>query len=291
MPTEDDPVKVACGDSLDVMSAIPAESVDLIVTSPPYNVGIEYRSHDDRMPTEAFHVWLRAACRAMYRLIKPNSNIFINICDVGVSNADASGESKIGERGNFHVVPHHTVVVGEMIAAGAQYLHPIFWRKPSNHTSQFGANARFCGTYPYPKNCHVPSEVEYVLHFRKNGLYEKVDRDRKERSRVTRERWLELSSQIWEFNGETVDGHPAPFPRELPMRCIEGWSYWDDLVLDPFGGSGTTGVAAAYRGRRCLLIDKDAKYCAIAKDRTDKALGRGGLLAMLESPTDRDGGL
>ena len=143
-------------------------------------------------------------------VLDATNNIFINICDVGVSNRDASGKNKIGSRGNFYVIPHHAVVIREMGQCGAQYLHPIFWKKPSNHSSQFGANARFCGTYPYPRNCHVPSEVEYILHFRKNGVWKKVDKSIKERSRVSKERWLELSSQIWEFNGSKNKNHPPP---------------------------------------------------------------------------------
>lgn len=260
--------KIIRGDCLKVMADMPEGSIDLIVTSPPYNVGKPYSDYDDKRDLAEYHDWLRRVCRAMYRVIKPNSNVFVNICDVGISNRDATGEHRIGERGNFYVVPNHVVVIGEMVAAGAQYLHPIIWEKPSNHASQFGASARFCGTYPYPKNCHVPSEIEYVLHFRKNGLYEKVDKAVKEKSKLTKERWMQLSGQIWKFNGVTNSkNHPAQFPVELPLRCIEGWSFVGDTVLDPFMGAGATAVAAVRAGRNYVGIDLSESYCEMAKEK------------------------
>ena len=257
--------KIVCGDSLTLLREMKDESVELIVTSPPYNVGIHYDVYNDSRPLEDYHQWLGEVCCEMYRVVKPNCNIFINICDVGVSNRDASGKNKIGSRGNFYVIPHHAVVIREMGQCGAQYLHPIFWKKPSNHSSQFGANARFCGTYPYPRNCHVPSEVEYILHFRKNGVWKKVDKSIKERSRVSKERWLELSSQIWEFNGSKNKNHPPQFPIELPLRCIEGWSFVEDTVLDPFMGAGNTAIACKKTNRNYIGFDISEEYCNLAK--------------------------
>lgn len=264
--------QIVCGDSLSVLAEMPENSVELIVTSPPYNVGIEYDVYDDKRPIEQYHEWLRLACRAMFRVIKPNCNIFINICDVGVSNRDAMGDRKIGNRGNFHVIPHHIIVIDEMLKLGAQYMHPIFWKKPSNHSSQFGANARFCGTYPYPRNCHVPSAIEYILHFRKNGVWQKVPKEIKAASKVTPERWMQLSDQVWEFNGTADRTHPAQFPLELPLRCIEGWSFVNDLVLDPFCGIGNTCLVCVQKNRRYVGIELSPAYCEIAKARIQQAV-------------------
>lgn len=259
--------EIVCGDSLVLLRGVPEDSVDLIVTSPPYNVGIKYDVYGDSLPLADYNDWLKKVCRELYRIIRPNCNIFINICDIGVSNRDAVGENKIGNRGNFYVIPNHVVIVEEMRRIGAQYLHPIFWKKPSNHSAQFGANARFCGTYPYPRNCHVPSEVEYILHFRKNGVWKKVDKDIKEQSKLSKERWLELSSQVWEFNGTQNKEHPAQFPIELPLRCIDGWSFVSDLVLDPFIGAGNTAVACQQRNRNYLGFDISLEYCRITEER------------------------
>lgn len=267
--------KIICGDFLDLARDMPDNSIDLIVTSPPYNVKKGYDVYDDDQEFEDYHLWLRSVCREMFRLVKPNSNIFVNISDIGISNGEARGKHRIGERGNFYVVPNHIVVIDEMIREGAQYLNPIIWKKPSNHTSQFGANARFCGTFPYPKNCHIPSQLEYILRFRKNGRYEKVERERKEKSIVTKERWLELSDQLWTFHGVTSKkrDHPTPFPLELPLRCIEGWSFIEDIVLDPFMGTGTTAEAAKNLGRNYVGFDISQEYCDLAMSRLESNNG------------------
>jgi DNA modification methylase len=147
-------------DCLEAFKNMPDNSIDLIVTSPPYNLKKPYSNYSDDLPLEEYHGWLCSVCTEMFRVIKPNSNIFINICDAGVSNRDAEGDRKIGERGNFYVIPHHVVVISHMLTLkNAQYLNPIIWRKPSNCKSQFGVNGRFAGTYPYGGNCHVPSEI------------------------------------------------------------------------------------------------------------------------------------
>jgi len=267
-------IELIQGDCLEKMKDIPDGSIDLIVTSPPYNIGKNYGTYKDDLPLDEYYKWLALCCAEMFRVIKPNRNIFINICDIGVSNKDAEGEHRIGERGNFYVIPHHVVVISEFIKMkNAQYLNPIIWKKPSNHISQFGANARFCGTYPYPANCHIPSEIEYILHFRKNGKFEKVDNDIKSMSKISKKRWMELSNQLWEFNGvSSMKSHPAQYPIELPKRCVEGWSFCKDVVLDPFMGIGTTGVVCKNLNRNFIGIELDPEYFEIAEKRINENL-------------------
>jgi modification methylase len=260
--------KIIYGDCLKSFKEIPDNSIDLVVTSPPYNAARNYMDYDDNLPLDSYHAFLKNVCSEVFRVIKPNGNIFINICDIGISNRDAKGDKKIGERGNFYVIPHHVVIVSHMLTLkNCQYLNPIIWRKPSNCKSQFGTNARFAGTYPYPASLHVPSEIEFILHFRKNGIYQKVDKQIKEKSRLTKERWFEISSQIWEFNGVNSKEHPAQFPVELPARCIEAWSFIGDVVLDPFMGLGTTAVAAKERGRNFIGFELSPNYCQMARER------------------------
>ena len=273
MPTKDYINKVTCGDCLELMKNLDDNSVDLVVTSPPYNIDKPYIEVSDNIPPEEYIEFLRLSCKEMFRLIKPNSSIFINIADIGISNKDANGEHRIGPRGNFYVIPHHIRVIESMLEYGAQYLNPIIWRKISNCSSQFGANPRFCGTYPYPKNCHVPSEIEFILHFRKNGLPQKPSKKIKELSRVSKERWMELSSQIWDFGGVTNQKeHPAQFPRELPLRCIEGWSFVNEVVLDPFLGIGNTIIVAKQLNRNFIGFEISEEYCKIARKRLEQSV-------------------
>lgn len=263
--------QIVCGDCLELMKMMPDNSVDLVVCSPPYNTSKSYKTYSDNLPIADYHDWLRKACREMYRLIKPNCNVFVNICDVGISNRDAVGEHKIGNRGNFYVVPNHVIVIQEMINLNAQYLNPIIWRKPSNCKTQFGCAGRLCGSYPVGKNCHIPSCIEYILRFRKNGINQKIPRDVRDKSIVPKERWLELSNQIWEFNGVSAKEHPCVYPLELPTRCIEGWSLFNDIVLDPFVGIGTTAIAAIKLGRRYIGLDISHAYCELARRHIEQA--------------------
>lgn len=264
--------QIVVGDCRKVLRQMDEESIDLIVTSPPYNAGKDYGFYDDSQAWEDYFEFIAECCVEMYRVIRPNCNIFVNIADVGVSNRDASKEESIGPRGNFQVKPTHCHIVLAMTSIGAQYLHPIMWRKVANCNTQFGAAGRFSGSYPYPNNPHVPSEMEYILHFRKNGLRRRVAAEVKERSRISKERWLELSSQVWEIPGVRQRGHPAQFPLELPTRVIEGWSFWGDTVLDPFAGVGTTGVAATRLGRNFVGVEIGPQWAVKAKHLIDSEL-------------------
>ena len=123
--------KIVCGDCLELMHGLPEGSVDLIVTSPPYNLGKPYQGYNDRRDRAEYNEWLRRICREMFRLIKPNSNIFVNIADAGISNRDATGEHRIGNRGNFYVVPNHVTIITEMLAQASQYRNPIFCASPA----------------------------------------------------------------------------------------------------------------------------------------------------------------
>lgn len=262
--------RILQGNCVEILETIKTNSIDLIVTSPPYNVKKGYQEYNDDIDLESYYSFLMIVCKELFRIIKPNHHIFVNIADIGISNRDAFGIHKIGNRGNFYVIPHHCKVIDIFQSLGAQVLRTIIWHKPTNCNTQFGGNGRFCGTYPYPRNCHISSELEFIVHFRKNGKYKKVETEIKEASRLTKGRWLELSGQIWKFNGVVNQKeHPAQFPVELPLRCVEGWSMIQDVVLDPFIGFGTTAIACMMRNRQYLGIELSPKYVELANKRID----------------------
>jgi site-specific DNA-methyltransferase (adenine-specific) len=109
---------------------------------------------------------------------------------------------------------------------------------------------------------------EHCLAFSK-GRFQRI---RKGTSTIDKEEFLEATTSVWDIQPESANriGHPAPFPVALPRRFIELYTYLDDLVLDPFLGSGTTAVAAIETGRHFVGYETNAEYVALAETRIDK---------------------
>ncbi len=252
------------GDSRLLVEELENDSIGLIVTSPPYydlvDYGVDYQigfgqSYSGYVQSLE-HVW-----RCCFEKIKPNRRMCINISDIGISN---SVEMSIQQpRGNFHLNPLHIEMIRSCIEIGFDYLGTIFWRKISNCNSQFGGNSKFLGSYPYPPNGHISSEVEYILLFRKRGREDKINKTLKEESRLSRTEWEMYFSQIWSFNGEFSKDHPAVFPLELPYRLIKMFSFKGDLVFDPFLGRGTTLKACRMLDRNGIGFELNPNYVKI----------------------------
>lgn len=112
---------------------------------------------------------------------------------------------------------------------------------------------------------YVIAPVEMIIVFYKKQW----KKSNKGQSDITRDEFIKWTNGVWDFNGETTKkaGHPSPFPVELPMRCLKLFSYKDDIILDPFLGSGSTLIACLRAGRAGLGVDIDLKYCEVAKRR------------------------
>jgi site-specific DNA-methyltransferase (adenine-specific) len=108
---------------------------------------------------------------------------------------------------------------------------------------------------------------EYILVFSK-GTFSRKKAEGQEDT-ITREQFMEWTKSVWKFNPESARkvGHPAPFPVELPYRLVQMFSFTDDIVLDPFMGSGTTAVAALQSGRKYVGYEIDEGYVALAERR------------------------
>lgn len=128
------------------------------------------------------------------------------------------------------------------------------------------------GSYPYPPTFLISHLHENILMFRKSPGHPIHPSKFKEESKITKQEWVEYTSSLWQFNPETREsrynnGHPAPFPLELPKRIIKMWSFIQDVILDPFMGSGTTAVAAKELKRNYIGIETHSQYCKIAEER------------------------
>jgi len=251
----DDLVTIYCADSTD-LDVLDDASVDLIVTSPPYNLDISYNGYADALPYDRYLHWVERWARALFRVSRSTGRACINI---------PLDSNKGGKRA---VYADYVRIFKD---AGWQYQTTIVWNE------QNISRRTAWGSWLSPSAPFVTAPVEMVPVFYKDDWR----RPRGQRqSDVTRDEFLAWTLGVWEFPGENPKkvGHPAPFPIQLPYRLIKLYSYLDDVILDPFLGSGTTAVAAKQLNRRCSGVDVDPHYCQVAAERcrgVSKALTSG----------------
>jgi site-specific DNA-methyltransferase (adenine-specific) len=141
----------------------------------------------------------------------------------------------------------------------------IVWQKVTTcHTT---GGATVMGSYPYPRSGILKLDYEFILVFRKYGSQPRVNKEIKEKSRLTQEEWNQYFSGHWNFPGEKQDKHLAMFPEELPRRLVKMFSFVGDTVLDPFLGSGTTSLAAGNLMRNSIGYEINERFLPIIKRR------------------------
>lgn len=224
---------------------VPANSVDLIVTSPPYNVDIQYGAHDDQMSYDDYLAFSRAWIAKCYALAKPTGRFCLNI---------PLDKNKGGQQS---VCADITTIAKQI---GWKYHATIIWNE-QNISRRTAWGSWLSASAPF---VIAPVEVIVVLY---KESWKKTSGSKK--SDITRDEFMAWTNGVWTFNGESKKrvGHPAPFPIELPRRCIKLFTFVGDVVLDPFLGSGTTLVACAETQRQGIGIEIDAAYCALARKR------------------------
>lgn len=244
------------------MSHIEPESAELVVTSPPYFDLKEYEDHDKQLGHmdnySQFHDMLTEVWEECYRTLSPGGRMCVVVGDVLRSRAD---------HGRHHVLPLHATIQERCREVGFDALAPIIWQKIGNATPESGDNARFLGK-PYEPGAVVQNDIEYVLLFRKPGSYRSPSVAQRILSVLDADRHQRYFTQIWtDITGEVQNEHPAPYPVKLAERLIRMFSFVGDTVLDPFAGTGTTGVAASRVGRNSRCIEVVPEYAELAKNR------------------------
>ena len=269
--------RVVTGDARDL--ALPDDSVDLVVTSPPYPmiemwddifaaldpaVGDALESGDGDRAFELMHDVLDSVWAEVVRVLRPGGIACINVGDATRSIGDG-----------FRSFSNHAEITSRFRAHGLRALPDILWRKPSNRAT------KFMGSGMLPPNAYPTLEHEHLLLFR-NGQRREFppgDDDRYESAYFWEER-NEWFSDLWELAGETqaVDEglreRSGAFPLELPYRIVSMFSTYGDTVLDPFLGTGTTTMAALVAGRNSVGYDRDDDLLSALDERVESAPDR-----------------
>ncbi len=235
--------------SCEDMSQIPDSSLHLMITSPPYNVSKDY---DDDLSLNEYLILLKKAFSETYRVLVNGGRACINVANLG----------------RKPYIPLSDYISQIMIEIGFKMRGEVIWNKAASASPSTAWGSWQSAANPILRDIH-----EYILVFSK-GDY-KLERQKndleKRKNTITKEQFMEWTKSIWTMNAESARriGHPAPFPEELPYRLIQLYSFTNDIVLDPFIGSGTTGVAALKSDRFFIGYDTNEDYIRIAEKRLE----------------------
>jgi len=252
------------------MEVIPSASVHLVVTSPPYpmiemwdavfsgqnrDISKALRKADGLLAFELMHRELDPVWKEAFRILVNGGIACINIGDA---------TRTIGS--DFKLYPNHSRILTAMTAAGFSALPAILWRKPTN------APNKFMGSGMLPAGAYVTLEHEYILIFRKGSKREFKKDLEKQMRRESAFFWEERNawfSDVWldlvgASQNRSTDKNTrlrsAAFPFELPYRLINMFSTKNDIVVDPFLGTGTTMASAMATGRNCIGFEIDSGF-------------------------------
>lgn len=242
--------KIYNEDNIITLDRMDDNIIDLTVTSPPYNLDLgntkennfKYDSYNDNIEYDEYLKWLETIFAKIYQKTKSGCRCVINI-----------GELKNGR------IPTHFYIMQFMFKIGWILHSSIIWNKQS--TSKRTAWGSFCS----PSSPSFPSSIEYILVFAKDSLKLQDTGE----TDLTKEEFIKYSNGVWDFPGEKRSKihHPAPFPVELPYRCIKMFTWVGGLVYDPFIGSGTTAVSCIKTDRNYIGSEISENYIKIANKR------------------------
>ena len=242
------------------MEELPDNSVHLMVTSPPYNVGKEY---DEDLSLDEYRGLLRRVLSEVHRVLVPGGRACVNVANLG----------------RKPYIPLHIYIIEDALEAGFLMRGEIIWDKASSSSPSTA-----WGSWRSPANPTLRDTHEYIMVFCKDTFSRKA-KDRI--STISRDEFLEYTKSVWTFPAESARkvGHPAPFPVELPYRLIQLYTFEREVVLDPFVGSGATCIAALKANRFYVGYDISDEYVKLAGKRVEEFLQRNSMprLPLFES--------
>ncbi len=224
------------------MEEIPDYSIHLMVTSPPYNVTKEY---DEDLSLDECRDLLKRVFRETYRVLVTGGRACVSIANLG----------------RKPYIPLHSYIIQDMHEIGFLMRGEMIWNKATSSSPSTAWGSWQSAANPTLRDIH-----EYILVFSKDSF------SRKKKGRedtINKAEFLELTKSVWTFSAESAQkiGHPAPFPVELPHRLIQLYTFKDEVVLDPFCGSGSSCIAAIKAKRRYIGYDIKEEYVKLAEQR------------------------
>lgn len=228
--------------SSELMNEIPDFSIHLMITSPPYNVQKEY---DDDLSLEEYRALLKRVFQETYKKLVTGGRACVNIANLG----------------RKPYIPLHSYIIEDMLEIGFLMRGEIIWNKASSASPSTAWGSWMSASNPVLRDIH-----EYILVFSKES-FSRMKKDKQ--NTITRDQFLEWTKSIWTFPAVSAKkiGHPAPFPEELPDRLIQLYSFKNDVILDPFCGSGTTCLAALRNNRYYIGYEINPEYVELANKR------------------------
>ena len=228
--------------SSEKMDELPDNSIHLMITSPPYNVSKEY---DEDLSLNEYLDLLNRVWQETYRVLAPGGRACVNVANLG----------------RKPYIPLHRYIIEGMQEIGFLMRGEIIWNKASSASPSTAWGSWLSAANPVLRDIH-----EYILIFSK-GTFSRKSKGKQ--NSIRKEDFLEWTKSVWTFPAVSAReiGHPAPFPEELPHRLIQLYTFKDDVVLDPFVGSGSTCLAAIKDDRNYVAYDVDPEYVKLAEKR------------------------
>lgn len=238
-------------------------SMHLAITSPPYWQLKDYGTDDQIGFHESYESYinnLNLVWKECYRVLHNGCRLCVNIGDQFARSV---------YYGRYKVIPIREEIIKFCETIGFDYMGAIIWQKVT--TSNTTGGGIQMGSYPYPRNGILKLDYEFILLFKKLGDAPKPTKEQKEASKMTAEEWNTFFAGHWNFTGARQTNHIAMFPEELPRRLIKMFSFQGENILDPFGGSGTTTLAAKNLGRNSATFEINPDFIPILKEKIGAA--------------------
>jgi site-specific DNA-methyltransferase (adenine-specific) len=227
------------------MNELPDSSVHLAITSPPYNVG---KTYDQDLTLEEYRQMLKTVFEEVFRVLVIGGRVCINVANLG----------------RKPYIPLHSHIVADMLEIGFLMRGEIIWNKGSSAGSSTAWGSWKSAANPSLRDVH-----EYILVFSKGSFSRSANG---KQDTISKEEFLSYTKSVWEFPTESATRveHPAPFPIELPYRCIQLYTFEGDIILDPFCGVGSSCIAAVKSRRHFVGYDNNQLFVDVAVKRIEQ---------------------